>query len=340
LLKSVSVQLNYVSIPTIHAMTTSTDVGSLPFPKKFDEDRFLRGCELFERGRFQPRSADEDEQKYFERIVCNGFIGKIASGIDIPCYPQYRDMITQFTGFYKIHEGYFTSMSEELLSEQGYNPQYTFIAEVDVLKKYAEQISEMTGRGQVEFKACLTSPLDLSFKVSTDFLISMARNAVIDSKYLKTRIVTFDMPSFGYQMVWDRAIESCKNFFDGVKSTGRNVETALHLHSGNHRDLLEIESLDIFEFHSQLLENPPVAERELERYDKFLQIGVASTANLVELEPISTIRKRLKKAVDMFGNRVKYISPDCGLKGLDSHERALKLMRMISEVARETSNSQ
>jgi 5-methyltetrahydropteroyltriglutamate--homocysteine methyltransferase len=141
-------------------------------------------------------------------------------------------------------------------------------------------------------------------------------------------------------MVWDRAVETCRDFFDGVKSAGRNVETALHLHSGNHRDFLEIESLDILEFHSELLDNPPVTARELERHDKFLQIGVASTANLVELEPIGTIRKRLKKAIDLFGDRVKYVSPDCGLKGLINHETALELLRMVSQVTQDTGDSQ
>lgn len=321
-------------------MIASTDVGSLPYPENFNEDRFLYGCELFERRCFQSQLIDDDTQRYFERIICDGFVDKIVSGIDIPCYPQYRDMITQFTTFYKIHEGYFSCMPEELLTDQGYDPQYTFIAEVEVLRKYAKLMSEISGREKVEFKVCLTSPLDLSFKVPTEFLVSMARNAVIDSKYLKTRIVTFDMPSFGYQMVWDKAIESCKDFFNGVKSAGSNVETALHLHSGNHRDFLGIESLDILEFHSELLDKPPVAARELEEHDKYLQIGVASTANSVELEPISAIRRRLKKAVNLFGDRVKYISPDCGLKGLVSHEMALRLLRMIPQVARESDYSQ
>jgi len=313
----------------------STDVGGMPIPNGFNEERFLLGCESFERSLFQPCLNDEESLKYFEKSVCDGLLDKIGSGIIIPCYPQYRDMIAQFADFYKIHEGYFSSMPGELLTDQGYNPQYTFVAEVKALERNLRRIIERTGMEQVDIKVCLTSPLDLSFEIPTNFLVSMARNALMSSKHLKTRIITLDIPSYGYQMVVDKAIESAREFFDGVKATRIDVETALHLHSGNHRDFLKIESLDILELHSEFLDSPPVRRRELKDYDKFLQIGIAPTAYPVEIEPIGILRKRIRKAISMFGDRVKYVSPDCSLKGLSNRRLALRLLRNISEVARE-----
>jgi 5-methyltetrahydropteroyltriglutamate--homocysteine methyltransferase len=317
-------------------MIYSTDVGSLPFPNSFNEDRFLQGCKLFEQRYFQPNSINEGLVEYFEKTVCNSFVDKMRSGIDIPCYPQYRDMITQFTGFYKTHEGYFTNMAEELLTKGEYNPKYTFIAEVEVLRRSSRRISEITGRDLVEFKACITSPLDLSFIVPTEFLISITKNVSTKSKYLKTRVITLDIPSFGYQMVIDRTLESCREIFDGIKANGKDVETALHLHSGNHRDFLEIGSLDILEIHSELLESPPVLRKELEDYDKFLQVGIASTTNLTKPESISILRKRANKATKLFKDRVKYFSPDCALKGLPDHKQALRLLRNVSKVTQES----
>ena len=316
-------------------MIYSTDVGSLPFPNSFNEDRFLLGCRFFEQGYFQPNSINEESVEYFEETVCSSFVDKIRSGIDVPCYPQYRDMITQFTGFYKTHEGYFTSLAEELLTREEYNPKYTFIAEVEVLRKNSRRISERSGRDLVEFKACITSPLDLSFLVPTEFLVSIVKNVSANSKYLKTRVVTLDIPSFGYQMVIDRTLESCREIFDGIKTNGTDVETALHLHSGNHRDFLGIDSLDILEIHSELLESPPVLRRELEDYDKFLQVGIASTASLAEPESIHILRKRAKQATKLFKDRVKYFSPDCALKGFSDYEKALELLRNVSRVTRE-----
>ncbi len=316
-------------------MIHSTDAGSLPYPGGFDEERFLHGCELFERSQFQECLENLESVEYFEKMVSDTFIDKINSGIDVPCYPQYRDMITQFTRFYEIHEGYFASIPEDLLTDQGYNPRYTFIAEVEVLKKYSKEICERTGKERVDFKICITSPLDLSFRVPTEFLVSMAKNAIADSKYLRTRIVTLDIPSFGYLMVVDRTLESCRDFFDGVKATGKDVEAALHLHSGNHRDFLEIESLDILEIHSEILESPPILKKELESYDKFIQAGIASTSNLQELEPLGVLEGRAKRAADLFGDRVRYLSSDCALKGLPSYEMALQTLRNVSRVAQE-----
>ncbi len=272
---------------------------------------------------------------YFEKGVCDAFVDKICSGIDIPCYPQFRDMLQQFSGFYKIHEGYFTDMPEKLLTDQGYNPRYTFVAEVEVLKKYSRQICERIGKEKIEFKVCITSPLDLSFEVPTDFLVSMARSASVDTKYLKTRLVTLDIPSFGYQMVVDRTLDACREFFDAVKETGKGLETSLHIHAGNHRDFLDIGSLDILEIHSELLDSPPVLRRELEDHNKYLQIGIAKTASLTELESVGILRKRGKRAINLFKERAKYLSPDCALKGLPTYDLALRLLRNVAKVARE-----
>lgn len=316
-------------------MRYSTDVGSLPFPPGFDEERFLHSCELFERSRFQESRVYENSMDYFEKCVCDAFVDKICSGIDIPCYPQFRDMLEQFSGFYRIHEGYFTSMPERLLTDQGYDPRYTFVSEVEVLKKYSEHICESTGREKIELKICVTSPLDLSFQVPTDFLVSMAKNACLDTKYLKTRLVTLDIPSFGYQMVVDRTLDACHEFFRGVKATGRDVETSLHIHAGNHRDFLDMESLDILEIHSRLLESPPILRRELEDHDKYLQVGIADTASLAEPESMNSLRKRAKRATRLFKERVRYFSPDCALRGLPSYGAAIRLLRNVAKVTQE-----
>jgi len=98
-----------------------------------------------------------------------------------------------------------------------------------------------------------------------------------------------------------------------------------------------------------------IDKKDLEDYDKFVRIGVSRTdifnmtAELNEkydinvwkqkdkleevitvMETPQTIEKRLKKTYNIFGDRIKYAGPDCGLGSWPSQELAFKLLRNTS----------
>ena len=62
-------------------MISSTDVGSLPFPEDFDEEKFLKGSKSFERKIFNANTIDDESIKYFEEKVVRGFINKLKMAI-------------------------------------------------------------------------------------------------------------------------------------------------------------------------------------------------------------------------------------------------------------------
>ena len=95
-----------------------------------------------------------------------------------------------------------------------------------------------------------------------------------------------------------------------------------------------------------------VDREDLEEYDKFLRIGVARTdifnmsatlnekyginvwkepAKLEELitgmETPQAIEKRLEKAYKIFGEKIKYAGPDCGLGSWPSQDLAFRLLK-------------
>jgi len=69
-------------------MTRSCDVGSMPFVG--DSKKFVEGA-----SRFSLYSAEESAE-FFEKKVLEGLLDKIRVGIDVPNYPQFRDMNEMF----------------------------------------------------------------------------------------------------------------------------------------------------------------------------------------------------------------------------------------------------
>jgi 5-methyltetrahydropteroyltriglutamate--homocysteine methyltransferase len=95
-----------------------------------------------------------------------------------------------------------------------------------------------------------------------------------------------------------------------------------------------------------------VDKHQLEQYDKFLRIGVARTdilsmaAEYDELHHTNAFRdkgvleaiisdhsspeqvtKRLKKASAIFGDRIKYAGPDCGLGSFPTQKLAYRVLK-------------
>jgi methionine synthase II (cobalamin-independent) len=69
-------------------MIECCDSGSLPFFG--DVEKFLEGAT-----RFGVYPVD-DSVEFIEKKVVEGFIDKLGAGVDVPNYPQFRDMNEMF----------------------------------------------------------------------------------------------------------------------------------------------------------------------------------------------------------------------------------------------------
>jgi 5-methyltetrahydropteroyltriglutamate--homocysteine methyltransferase len=99
-----------------------------------------------------------------------------------------------------------------------------------------------------------------------------------------------------------------------------------------------------------------IDKKQLEQYDKFLRIGVARTdilsmaaeydelhhtnafkdkgvlnAVINEYNSPEKITKRLEKAYAIFGDRIKYVGPDCGLGPFPGQELAYMVLKNTAE---------
>jgi 5-methyltetrahydropteroyltriglutamate--homocysteine methyltransferase len=178
-----------------------------------------------------------------------------------------------------------------------------------------------------------------------------AENAILNSKYVKTEVISIDEPSFGFQDISTNR-DTVTNILEKAFDFG-NVTKQIHLHSSTRAaDLLEVNNLDVlsFEFAASPKNIEWISKKMLDDADKQIRVGVARTdinSILAELtdkgvmkpdvgqiaESEETIRKRFLAAKSKFGDRMTFTGPDCGLGGWPSQEAAqLLLTRTVRAV--------
>ncbi|MCX9076214.1 MAG: methonine synthase, partial [Candidatus Methanoperedens sp.] len=192
-----------------------------------------------------------------------------------------------------------------------------------------------------------------TFAASIDRFIS---NSIDNAKQFKIAAVSIDEPSIGInpQIMFSDSdlIEALEKA--AKSSASHNIDTEIHLHSPLHYKLVcKVPSIGIIGVESAA--NPSyldlIDKKDLEDYDKFLRIGVARTdifsmaavlnekyginvwKEPAKLEEITTametpqvIEKRLEKAHAIFGERIRYAGPDCGLGSWPTQKLASNLL--------------
>ncbi len=334
----------------------SDDIGSFPIPGDKSRDGLQESAFRIVSGEASP-----EERQSFNTVVSEIMELKLRSGIHRPNYPQVQDMVSEF---FHMMERFHSGDSPWVVRDE-----YAVIPELEAVdeaarKYYAENNSA------VELRVCVTGPLELylkkvGFNVEADLLGNIAEsvskfvgNAVIDRKYLRTAVVCLDEPSLGVNpsIVVDRDV--LVEALDRAVCRAKGLDVQVHLHSPSEADLvLETENINVLGVESA--EDPDVLHKvsrsDLEAHDKFLRAGISRTnisgiaadflhrsgvdvwkekcleRMLDEMESLSVIVGRLENAYRLFGDRLRYAGPDCGLGSWPSQELAFQLLRNTAE---------
>ncbi|MFH1722619.1 MAG: methonine synthase [Candidatus Altiarchaeota archaeon] len=334
------------------------DIGSFPLPQDLERE-WIDGLG----GKIALGESAKDEE-LFKEVVEESFRKKIASGLDVVTFPQFRDMISSFMdvidGFYEEDHPWVVKKDKAVLPELRY------------LEAPAKEHFEKTGE-KVKLRVCVTGPLELHFAsvgplVDGGLLRNLSEsvgrflaNSITNTKYIETSTVSIDEPGLGFQpnMVLDDE-DLVAAWMSAVKPA-KNLDVQLHLHSSVSVDrVFDVAGINVIGVESA--EDPKNLEafdkKQLENEDKFLRVGVARTnifglasdyklktgvdvwkdkgklGKLVnELESPKIIKKRIKKATDSFGDRIKYIGPDCGLSAWPTQESAVQLLKNTVKAA-------
>ena len=283
-------------------MTRSCDVGSLPFVG--DSKKFVEGA-----SRFSLYSAEESAE-FFEKKVLEGLLDKIRVGIDVPNYPQFRDMnemfLSMMDGVERIKGGYLETKIPSVKAAK------SSIPEVMVIEKHSQRIQEKKGAA-FEIRICVTGPYTLSsffpYKREDIFIrlgnviSQIVENSIFNNKHGRVSLVSVDEPVFGLQddALLDFGSEGRENLqraWESIfhKAKSKNAQTLMHLHSTVDGLFWDIDSLEIIDSHvDDPLHQTKKTKEKLESTDKFLKGSIAFSEfdNLIRQRILSNSREKL-----------------------------------------------
>jgi 5-methyltetrahydropteroyltriglutamate--homocysteine methyltransferase len=336
------------------------DIGSFPLPFYAKRECFNKAYVLAREAIASGRDTKKFDFLYnnFYRIIIDSFKAKCETGLDVVNYPQHYDIHKQFTeviqkamrkGTYVVDEG------------------EAIIPEVQVIKEEAKTLYEEVGR-RVPLRVCVTGPIELYIKMVgskayEDVLLMFAetvkrfaKNSILNSKYVKTEVVSLDEPSLGFQnLIFDRdtLLDVLERAFDF-----EGVIRQIHLHSPSMvSEILEAENLEVvsLEYAASPKNLESLSKKALDAADKYVRVGIArtdidsilaelynegitqpTTEQLIEDEDV--IRRRFKTAKEKYGERMTFTGPDCGLGGWPTQDAAKLLLKRTVNAVKSAKN--
>lgn len=267
----------------------SSDIGSIP--SRSNIEAIVSGAQ--KTGTLLPLLGVPDTNyEIFKNQVVDGFIDKLNAGIDIPNYPQFRDMNDMFfdliTGKERQGDGYLAVKPLQSTS----NP---YIPELTVLKENMSHIRDKTEKEHVKIKLCITGPYTLAsfFHSKTpnlytelgECLKEIAKKAVYSSRYAEVSHVSIDEPVLGFMNdpLLDYGSEGRTTLLEAWENicgeiTNRGASTSMHLHNTSESLFWEVENLNVLTSHvGDPIYTQESTKQRLEDTDKKLWASVAMT---------------------------------------------------------------
>lgn len=324
------------------------DIGSFPLPGIITGETYNTAYRLARDAITAGKDIRNDEFLFrnFYDVTIDSFKKKIGSGLDVINSPWHYDGILQVSDL--IHKA--MEKGSFVVDEKD-----AFLPEVSVIEAEAKTLYEEFGK-KIMLRVCLYGPMEQYLKeIGTVSYIDVlegfaetirrfAKNSVIDTKYVKTAVVSIDEPSFGFLEINEEKDVLCAIMEKAFDFT--NATKQIHLHSSVRlHELLNVRNIDVlsFEYAASPKNIESVSKRLIDRSGKKLRIGVSRTdidsitAELYDkgivkpteeqlVESQATIVKRYLSAKEKFGDVLAFSGPDCGLGGWPSQKAALLLL--------------
>jgi 5-methyltetrahydropteroyltriglutamate--homocysteine methyltransferase len=248
-----------------------------------------------------------------------------------------------------------------------------FIPELFVLESFAKDYFERTGNA-LKIKVCITGPIELyikkhGFTLYPDIVFNLARslnsilkNSLMNTKYLQHSIISIDEPSFGYVDMFNIEDDDVIKAFDKTVE-GLDTLTQIHLHTLKKYSIpIQAKNIDVLTCEYASDHTNIIPKNDLEKHDKFIRVGITRTnvnsimaekldagASLDDLKTFEGtmslidskefIKKNLLFALEHYGDRVKFVGPDCGLKGWNPPQVAYELLHRTYDVIKDVKNA-
>jgi methionine synthase II (cobalamin-independent) len=213
--------------------TLIDDIGSFPLPTTMDRETYNKAYRSAREAMTNGRDISEDEfiRKNFCNVTINSFKRKIGTGLDVVNSPWHYDGICQVSD--AVHKA--MDKGTFVVDEKD-----AFLPEVRVIEAEAKSLCEEFGK-KILLRACMFGPMEQYLKEMgtvpysdvldgfAETVRRFAKNSILDTKYIKTAVVSIDEPSFGFlniaaeSDVIGKVLEKAFDFTGAVRQ--------IHLHS-------------------------------------------------------------------------------------------------------------
>jgi 5-methyltetrahydropteroyltriglutamate--homocysteine methyltransferase len=335
--------------------TLVDDVGSFPLPAGIKRETYSRAYEAAREAITVGKDPFKDEftQKNFCEVVVESFKKKLSTGLDVVNFPQH------YSGIKQVGDAIHSAMAEGsfVVDEKA-----AFLPEIYVLNQEAKRLNEEFGK-KIQLRVSIFGPIEqyLAEVGTTAFpdvldgfaktINRFAKNSVLNSKYIETKVVSIDEPSLGHSSFSGTSQQVRETLEKAYDFSGPTKQIHLHFASAVY-DLLSVKGLDVlsFEYAASPKNIKDVSKSMLDKADKQIRVGIARTdidsiwAELYEkgitqpsteqvVENEEAIKKRFRFAKEKYGETMTFTGPDCGLGSWSTQEAAeLLLQRTVKAV--------
>ena len=284
-------------------------------------------------------------------------------GIDYPCYPQLTDFIEQFLNpFSRMNIGielkggeYWFSSKLEMLSGK------FELEALDLTVKFNKERKVFKG-----IRACVTGPFTLASKIrissekrgfygtllsmpsEVNRLAEIVAKIALDFYQTGATWINVDEPVLSILVGRKRILlnytmdDIIKILNTTVKYLGKEIIKGIHVCGRLSPLLAEILLSSNFKVLDHEFYDTPdnlkvYNKRTLEENDKLISFGCVSSKNAT-IEDFQAVRKLVEEGIKVFGDKLKYLKPDCGFRGLGISEKnyqislsKLNIVRQITD---------
>ncbi len=213
--------------------TLVDDIGSFPLPPNINKETFSRAYQLSRAAILQGKDITKDDflKNNFCNVVLDSFKKKVASGLDVVNFPQHYDGIKQVGDV--LHEA--MEAGSFLVEEKK-----AFLPEVYLINQQSKALSEEFGK-KIMLRVSIFGPLEQYLlevgKTPYEDVLGelaetirrFAKNSILNSKYIETKVVSIDEPSFGFNNIQVASDVICRVFEKAFDFQG--AISQIHLHS-------------------------------------------------------------------------------------------------------------
>jgi len=275
----------------------SSDIGSMP--ATVEPDVIYAGAQ--KSGTLLPLlNVGVDEYGGFSDTVVSAYADKLRAGVDVPNYPQFRDMNEMF---FRLMRG-IEKAGGALYAAGSIKPILgASIPEVDVIRRESAKVRELSGCERMRLKICVTGPYTLAsfFQAKTAGLyreLGHTLSDILEASLFKTRYaevahVCVDEPVLGFMNdplldFGSDGREALRAAWDEVCRTAsvRGMETSMHLHNTSENLFWEVEHLESVGSHvGDPIYTSDSTRQWLEEKDKniWAAMGVTQFDNLIHM---------------------------------------------------------